>query len=116
DPRPRSRGGRLRPETISFSGTGGEDRVMATWLITGATGFLGRHVLDVLDTELLREGRTGDAILVLGRHCPAGWPEHRFVRADLNDPIGLREAIAKAAPDHVIHTAGHTPPAADDAL
>ncbi len=89
---------------------------MATWLITGATGFLGRHVLDALDTELFREGRTGDAILVLGRRCPPGWPECRFVRADLNDPIGLREAIGKAAPDHVIHTAGHTPPAADDAL
>jgi GDP-4-dehydro-6-deoxy-D-mannose reductase len=89
---------------------------MATWLITGATGFLGRHVLDVLDTELRREGRTGDAILVLGRRRPAGWPEDRFVRADLNDPIGLREAIGKAAPDHVIHTAGHTPPAADDSL
>ena len=25
---------------------------MSTWLITGATGFLGRHVLDVLDSEL----------------------------------------------------------------
>jgi GDP-4-dehydro-6-deoxy-D-mannose reductase len=89
---------------------------MATWLITGATGFLGRHLLDVLDSELLREGRTGDTVLVLGRRNPAGWPEDRFVRADLNDPIGLREAIGDAAPDHVIHTAGQTPPAADDAL
>ncbi len=89
---------------------------MATWLITGATGFLGRHVLDVLDSELLREGRSGDAILVLGRRCPPSWPEHGFVRADLDDPIGLREAIGKVVPDHVIHTAGQTPPAADDAL
>ena len=38
---------------------------MATWLITGATGFLGRHVLDVLDFELVRAGRTGDAVLVV---------------------------------------------------
>ena len=89
---------------------------MATWLITGATGFLGRHVLEVLDSELLSEGRTGDAVFVLGRRCPPGWPEHSFVRADLDDPIGLREAIGKVVPDHVIHTAGQTPPAADDVL
>ncbi|MGZ3395649.1 MAG: NAD-dependent epimerase/dehydratase family protein [Isosphaeraceae bacterium] len=89
---------------------------MATWLITGATGFLGRHVLDVLDFELLRAGRTGDAVLVLGRRCPTGWPEHSFVRVDLDDPVGLQEAIGKVVPDHVIHTAGQTPPAPDDAL
>lgn len=89
---------------------------MASWLITGATGFLGRHVLDTLDTEFSREGRTGDSVLVLGRRCPAGWPESSFVRADFDDPIGLRAAIERAAPDHVIHTAGHTPPATDDLL
>ncbi|MGO8903328.1 MAG: NAD-dependent epimerase/dehydratase family protein [Isosphaeraceae bacterium] len=89
---------------------------MATWLITGATGFLGRHLLDVLDFELLRAGRTGDAVLILGRRCPTGWPEQSFVRADLDDPAGLREAIGRVVPDHVIHTAGQTPPAPDDAL
>jgi len=89
---------------------------MATWLITGASGFLGRHVLDVLGSELPREGRTGDSILVLGRRCPAGWPERNFVRADLDDAIGLRQAIRTIVPDHVIHTAGRTPPATDDAL
>ena len=89
---------------------------MATWLITGATGFLGRHVLDLLDSELLRDGRTGDVVLVLGRRCPAGWPEQSFVKADLDDPIGLRDAIRKVVPDHVIHTAGQTPPSPDDAL
>ena len=63
-----------------------------------------------------REGRTDDVVLVLGRRCPPGWPEQSFVRADLDDPIGLRDAIRKAAPDHVIHTAGRTPPAPDDVL
>ncbi len=89
---------------------------MATWLITGATGFLGRHLLDVLDTELAQERRTGETVLVLGRQCPEGWPEQRFVKADLDDPEGLRQAITLIAPDQVIHTAGHTPPAPDEAL
>ncbi len=35
---------------------------------------------------------------------------------DLNDPAGLREALGRVAPDVVIHTAGKTPPAADEEL
>jgi len=89
---------------------------MATWLITGATGFVGRHVLDVLDGELANEARMGDTVLVLGRRCPAGWPESQFVRADLDDADDLFQAIRAIAPDHVIHTAGRTPPAADESL
>ena len=36
--------------------------------------------------------------------------------ADLDDPDALREAVRAIAPDFVIHTAGRTPPAADEAL
>jgi nucleoside-diphosphate-sugar epimerase len=89
---------------------------MATWLITGATGFLGRHVLGALGNELERAGRSGDSIIVLGRHRPPGWPEQAFVMADLDKPDRLREAIRSIEPDHVIHTAGRTPPAPDEEL
>jgi GDP-4-dehydro-6-deoxy-D-mannose reductase len=89
---------------------------MATWLITGATGFLGRHLLGVLDHERTLGGPGGDKVLAMGRRCPSGWPEDRFVRADLDDADGLREAIRAVAPDHVIHTAGRTPWATDEAL
>jgi nucleoside-diphosphate-sugar epimerase len=89
---------------------------MAKWLITGATGFLGRHVLDALESELRSSDRSGDAIVVLGRRRPDGWPEDAFVAADLDEPDGLRETIGTIAPDHVIHTAGRTPPAPDEEL
>ena len=89
---------------------------MKTWLITGATGFLGRHLLDVLGDALKSAERHDDRVFVLGRRCPAGWSEDRFVRADLEEPDGLREAIQAVAPDLVIHTAGRTPPATDDVL
>lgn len=89
---------------------------MTTWLITGATGFLGRHVLGALGDELQRNERSEDRIFVLGRRCPAGWPADRFLLADLDDADGLREVIRTIAPDQVIHTAGRTPPAADDTL
>ena len=66
---------------------------MATWLITGATGFLGRHVLDVLEAELREQGRAGDAVVVAGPPMSrrAG-PRAAFVAADLDDSDGLREA------------------------
>ncbi|MGC8638907.1 MAG: NAD-dependent epimerase/dehydratase family protein [Isosphaeraceae bacterium] len=89
---------------------------MTTWLITGATGFLGRHVPGALDAELTNTGRSADRVFMLGRRCPEGLPADQFLLADLDDPDGLREAIRTIAPDQVIHTAGRTPPAADDVL
>ena len=54
--------------------------------------------------------------MVMGRRLPAGWPEIAFVHADLDEPEGLRRTLGRSRPDHVIHTAGRTPPAAEEAL
>ena len=62
----------------SWFGTESGDQFMATWLITGATGFLGRHVLDVLDSELASQVELATRSWCWGG-CPAGWPEHHFV-------------------------------------
>jgi GDP-4-dehydro-6-deoxy-D-mannose reductase len=80
---------------------------MSTWLVTGGSGFLGRHVLDVLDTS----APLGADILAIGRRRPEGWPASAFVRADLDDPSGLARTCESLAPEVVIHTAGLTPPA-----
>jgi GDP-4-dehydro-6-deoxy-D-mannose reductase len=85
-------------------------------MVTGANGFLGRHVLEALDRELKRQGRIEDSILVVGRRCPDGWPPERFYCVDLEDSDLLRQTIQTIAPDHVIHTAGRTPPAPDEAV
>ncbi len=89
---------------------------MAVWLVTGGNGFVGRHVL-----EALSAGRPGGSVLdaeviALGRHRPANGAGPRFIEADLNDPEGLRGSLRGLAPDYVIHTAGKTPPAADEDL
>ena len=53
---------------------------MATWLITGATGFLGRHVLDVLDAELANAGTIRRLeSWFWAADAPHGWPESQFV-------------------------------------
>ena len=67
-------------------------------------------------TSLSARDDTDDAIVVLGRRCPLGWPEDRFVAADLAEPDALGRAVRAVAPDYVIHTAGRTPPAADEVL
>ncbi len=89
---------------------------MAVWLITGATGFVGRYVLEALRSDAQARDDGPSRVIVLGRRRPSDWPADAFVTADLTDPDGLRAAIAGVAPDVVIHTAGRTPPAPDDEL
>jgi nucleoside-diphosphate-sugar epimerase len=86
---------------------------MAVWLLTGATGFVGRHVLDALATG---PSAFDAQVIILGRRCPANWPSERFIQADIADPEQLRVSLRGLMPDYVIHTAGKTPPASDDEL
>jgi len=82
---------------------------MRVWLVTGGSGFIGRHVLTALDQEAAN-------VVALGRRCPPGWDPRRFVVADLNRPETLTRAIEEIQPDSVIHAAGRTPPADADTL
>jgi nucleoside-diphosphate-sugar epimerase len=89
---------------------------MAVWLVTGATGFVGRHVLDALARGEGALSHTQNTVIVLGRRCPETWPRANFLAVDLTDAEKLREVIERTAPDVVIHTAGRTPPAPDEEL
>ena len=89
---------------------------MSVWLVTGASGFVGRHVLDALETCADEPSQSGRKVIVLGRRCPVSWPSTDFVAADLTDAGRLAGLIQRIAPDYVIHTAGRTPPAHDEEL
>jgi GDP-4-dehydro-6-deoxy-D-mannose reductase len=78
-----------------------------TWLVTGGSGFLGRHLLDRLDGELIE-------VVAIGRRPVDG--AARFVAADLLDGPGLREVLAEVRPSVVLHLVGRTPPADADTL
>jgi nucleoside-diphosphate-sugar epimerase len=77
-----------------------------TWLVTGGSGFLGRHLLARVDREAVD-------VVALGRRP---LPGRRSVAADLLDPPGLRRAIRDVSPSVVLHLAGRTPPADAEAL
>ena len=79
----------------------------STWLVTGASGFLGRHLLNRLDGEAVE-------VVALGRRPIEG--RIAFVQADLLDLEGLSRTLKEVAPAVVFHLAGKTPPADSEAL
>ncbi len=66
---------------------------MAVWLVTGATGFVGRHVIRRFETATVVA--LEDKLVVLGRLRPADWPDDAFVGADLNDANQISETIER---------------------
>ena len=81
-----------------------------TWLITGASGFLGRALVDLLQ---LRPNQK--RILISRKQIP-----HRAntlqIHADLNEFTALNSIINQHRPDIVLNLAGRTPPASDTDL
>lgn len=70
-------------------------------LVTGASGFIGG-----VACATLRE--RGHDVLALVRRAGSEPPGTTAVLADLTDAAGLREALAAAAPDAVLHCAAET--------
>ncbi len=79
---------------------------MSVCLITGASGFLGRHVLQAL----LGERPWAGQVIAVGRSRPDSCPMESFRPVDLEDPDGLPGIIAEVSPSVVFHLAGKTPP------
>lgn len=77
------------------------------WLITGATGFLGTALLDVLRDRPV----PGAVVATMGRRPPAGWSRAAYFEADLLDGPSVMHALRAAQPAVIIHLAGKTPPA-----
>jgi nucleoside-diphosphate-sugar epimerase len=73
-------------------------------LLTGASGFLGRHVLGLLRQR-------GVSAWTLGRSCPVGQHARAHVYCDLLVDGGLGETLRHLAPSHLLHLAWVTDPA-----
>ena len=96
---------------------------MPVWWVTGATGFLGRHVLfELARRNYERSAQAGgeaDRLVGITRNSsdPAGFPDPvEFLRLEIDSEDAIRRAQERASPDYVIHCAGRTPPASEDEL
>lgn len=81
--------------------------LVPVYLLTGASGFLGRPLRDALIGTEASRGR----VVTVGRHRPLDWPADSFLQADLTNLESVRAAIEEANPSVVFHLAGKTPPA-----
>jgi len=81
---------------------------MPTWLVTGGSGFLGRHLLDRLEREPVD-------VVAIGR-TPIGRAQVRWTEADLSDCGRLTHLLEDLKPTVIFHLAGKTPPASREAL
>jgi len=79
----------------------------STWLVTGGTGFLGRHLLEAL----IRSPVAGRRIVVATRSVKSVPPWIQAVEADLTDADSTRRLVEVVQPEVVLHLAGRTPPA-----
>lgn len=67
-------------------------------LVTGATGLVGREVLRALDAGTWEVASTS--------RSPANLPRHHA--CDLSDPGAVRDLLAEACPEVIVHLAGGT--------
>jgi GDP-4-dehydro-6-deoxy-D-mannose reductase len=79
--------------------------------VTGATGFLGRHLIDALLT-------TSWTVVGVARRgpTPPDTDQCRFVVADVREPARIERILGEAAPDYVFHLAAATPPSPDSRI
>lgn len=75
-----------------------------TILVTGASGFIGRHLLEKLELHLVK---------VLGRDLPTGFPRSRFYRCNIDSVTDYSDVLRDV--DTVVHLAARVHLMNDDA-
>jgi nucleoside-diphosphate-sugar epimerase len=84
-------------------------------LITGATGFVGRHLVELFSREKARGGKRGTGFRIIGT-CFPEHPEHclglengpsflELVHLDLRDSGAVDRLVGRVKPDGVVHLA-----------
>jgi GDP-4-dehydro-6-deoxy-D-mannose reductase len=75
------------------------------WLVTGASGFIGWHLVDRLT-------RDGHEVVAWGRGANDPWPDRDIAKlpVDITDARAVGDALAAARPDMVVHLAAQSQP------
>jgi dTDP-4-dehydrorhamnose reductase len=80
-------------------------RVPERWLVTGASGQLGRHVL----AKWNRLSQPGDSLLAISKHG-ANVASHTVLAVDITAYSSLTELLNNFAPTRIVHLAGVSRP------
>ncbi len=75
-------------------------------LVTGATGFVGSHVLDMLlerSSVEVHATKRWSSRMDLVRHIPDVEARVRWHVADLTDPFSVNDVVARVRPDRIFH-------------
>ena len=72
---------------------------MSRVLLTGATGFIGRHILERVQSAGFKE------IHAVCRHPPAEEGRATWHAVDLRDPAAAARLVAEVRPSHLLHAA-----------
>ena len=83
-------------------------------LVTGAAGFVGGHLLDLLAADRasgLSAAKAASAVRIIAWHRPGGTPPRAvpgtiWEAVELLDRVAVRDAIARLRPSLVYHCAG----------
>ncbi|MGV7224872.1 MAG: NAD-dependent epimerase/dehydratase family protein [Nitrospinales bacterium] len=78
---------------------------MKKLLLTGATGFIGRHCLDLLLTEEIFEIHA-----VSSKKPKSDWLDVHWHQTNLLDSTQVAKLLAQVRPSHLLHFAWHTDP------
>jgi len=78
---------------------------MKRLLLTGATGFIGRHCLELLFTE-----KAFEIHAVSSKELKSNWLDVHWHQIDLLDSNQVSKLLAKVRPSHLLHFAWHTDP------
>ncbi|MGL4649197.1 MAG: NAD-dependent epimerase/dehydratase family protein [Caldilineaceae bacterium] len=102
-----------------------------TWLVTGAAGFIGSHLVEallglgqsVIGLDNFATGRRQNLEAMratLETHHPGAWARYRFVEGDITDPAACQAALAagNTPVDYLLHHAalGSVPRSMSDPL
>ncbi len=108
----------LQPSPLAGEGQGERGRanpllsgIRRRWLVTGAAGFIGSHLLetllasgqDVVGLDNFATGHRSNLESVRAAVGEEAWRRHRFIEADIVDPGACAEACAGV--DYVLHQA-----------
>lgn len=81
---------------------------MNKFLITGISGFVGKHFIDYLERQAIKSKVLGLDLIEDINLCDYKWVENRFISIDLLNREIMEDLLNSFKPDYVVHLASYS--------